>query len=187
MKTILLIAATASLIVPARTLGAVPASGPETQAKVEAVLADYAAKAQKAANDMAKGALRHARAAELCTRPIDVKANGGRVANWTGVVTKLDATDDGRGILYVRFAEYGMAETENNSLAEKMGEPATLIELGTPLYQTAVNLKVGERIVFSGLFFASDTDCFKEHSIFTNGSLNDPEFLFRFTSITPGP
>jgi hypothetical protein len=46
-------------------------------------------------------------------------------------------------------------------------------------------MKEGDEVVFSGTFFASDVDCVEEHSMGLQGSMSEPEFIFRFTSVKP--
>jgi hypothetical protein len=43
----------------------------------------------------------------------------------------------------------------------------------------------GVKIQFSGQFLASDKDFFEEASLTIDGSMKDPEFLFRFNVVSP--
>ena len=61
----------------------------------------------------------------------------------------------------------------------------TLIAHGSRLYEQAVALRIGQRVRFSGTFFAHGNDCVRELSATSGGSLRAPEFAFRFTEIRP--
>jgi hypothetical protein len=129
-------------------------------------------------NDMAKGAARPARAKEICTavRP-------GRVSGWIGTVETLSSNNDGKGVLSVRVGPDVHVKTWNNSLSD-IGDN-TLIEPGSPIFQQATALTVGQTVRFSGTFLRSDADCIREASMTLVGSISSPEFVFRFSEIEP--
>ena len=62
----------------------------------------------------------------------------------------------------------------------------TLMQPGSPLFNTASGLKVGQKVKFSGTFFKGVSgDCLYESSLRLQSKVEDPEFIFRFSSITP--
>jgi hypothetical protein len=73
--------------------------------------------------------------------------------------------------------------TWNNSLSD-IGDK-TLIEPGTPLHNAAVQLNRNDTDIFSGAFIKGDKDCFRESSIIQRGSMIDPDWIFRFSSVRP--
>lgn len=157
----------------------------DAQLWVAQVTADFRAKYDQAPNDMAKGLVRHQRAAALCDPKGLISPGRGQVKDWTGLVSELDAVSDGRGILAVQISPMVTLHTENNALAEKLGEPTTLIPIDSPLYATVVKLAVKQHVRFSGTFFPSPDDCMKETSLTPEGGMEEPEFLFRFTDVQP--
>ncbi len=154
-------------------------------ARIIQIVDDYAAQFDAATNDMARGLVRTRRATTLCTGPRSPRTLAGRVKDWVGVIEKLDAVADGRGILYVRVSPRIALHTTNNTLSEAIGEPATLLPVDAPVYRVAVGLAVGQRIQFSGLLFPSRTDCMREISLTVAGTMREPDFLFRFTNLRP--
>jgi hypothetical protein len=53
------------------------------------------------------------------------------------------------------------------------------------MYRQLVSMKKGDRVIFSGSFLPSDSDCITEASITQSGSMTDPEFIVRFTQVRP--
>lgn len=182
MKTILI--ATILLIGLSRGAHAA-AMGPEVEPWLLKVTTDYAGRYGAAANDMAKGMSRTDRAAALCAAPSLVKPSQGAVRDWTGTVAKLDSTGDGRGILYVKISPTVTLKTTNNSFSEGVGGTPTLIPARSPLFAAVVKLSVDQKVRFSGNFYPSVGDCLEEKSVTTEGSMTEPDFLFRFMSVVP--
>jgi hypothetical protein len=80
-----------------------------------------------------------------------------------------------------------MEVIERFDRAYAAAEYHTLIDPEDPLFAKAVALKKSQRVQFSGSFFPNSTDCFREGSMTLGGSMDEPEFLFRFTDISPLP
>jgi hypothetical protein len=178
------------LIVPILLIGLsrgtqAAAMGPEVETWLLKVTTAYAGKFDAAPNEMAKGMCRTDRAAALCAAPSPVKPNPGAVRDWTGTVAKLDATGDGRGILYVKISPTVTLKTTNNSFSEGVGGTPTLIPARSPLFAAVVKLSVDQKVRFLGNFYPSVGDCLDEKSVTTEGSTTKPDFLFRFTSVVP--
>lgn len=178
MRKTLLLGATVLLI----------AAGPanrDAQTWLAQVATDYAARYAAAPNDMAKGLIRHQRAAAVCDPKGPLWLGKGQVRDWSGVVAELDAVSDGRGILGVKVSPIVTLHTTNNSFSEQVSDTKTLIPVGSPIYNVATGLAVGQHVRFSGTFFASPDDCVKETSLTPQGAMTEPEYLFRFTELTP--
>ena len=161
----------------ARTLPA-----PPVEAQVDAVIAKTAAAYAAAPNKLAAGAATHARAHDMCELMVPLK---GTVQNWAGVVTKLDSTASGAGILAVMFASGAVAETESMDMGP-IGDH-TLLTPGSAVFNAATKLSVGEAVTFSGHFFPSAATCFKEMSLTTSDMMHKAHYEFMFTAVAPLP
>lgn len=150
---------------------------PPEQAKLISIIEDARRRYDTGANDLAKGAARPMRAQAIC-QTFRVLA----VRNWVGVVYKLSTNGDGKGVLEVEIGPDVYVHTWNNSLSDYSAK--TLIEPTSSVFQSASQLNEHTIVRFSGTFFRSDTDCFSESSMSLAGSIREPEFIFRFTSIS---
>jgi len=133
--------------------------------QLERSFVDAVQKARKAyrdaSNDMAKGATRPARAADVCSLMKSTK-----VIDWAGVVSKLSSNNDGKGVLGVSVGEDVYLSTWNNSISDSGDH--TLIEPNSILFKQASALSEGKLVKFSGNFLPSDVDCLREISITFN-------------------
>jgi hypothetical protein len=158
------------------------ASAYSAMPQLERSFLDTIQKAQKAyrdaANDMAKGATRPARAAEVCG-----VIKSAKVADWTGVVSKLSSNNDGKGVLTVSVGEDVYLSTWNNSISDSSDH--TLIEPNSVLFKQASTLAEGKLVKFSGNFLPSEVDCLREMSLTLPGSLREPTYAFRFATVSP--
>lgn len=156
----------------------IAASMPDTQkafvAAIESGRQQYAA----GTNDMAKGAARPARGRALCS-----SLPNGRVVNWVGRISTLSSNSDGKGVLTVEFGPDMYLGTWNNSLSD-VGD-GTLIDPSSALFAVASSMRKGDWVWFSGSFSKANPDCYREKSLTMAGSMQDPNFVMRFSSITP--
>ncbi|MBR9780844.1 MAG: hypothetical protein GYB52_20780 [Rhodospirillales bacterium] len=129
-----------------------------------------------AANDMAKGGVRAQRRADICQNLPSLQVNG-----WIGRITELGSNSEGKGVLSVEIHDNITVGTWNNALSDINSN--TLIDPTSDLFQQAVALSDGDLVEFSGSFQNGDADCLAEKSMSQAGSINDPEFTFRFKSI----
>lgn len=163
---------------PAATTPAAPPKPklPEAQlAFIEAAQAGRAAY-RSAETDFQKGAARPARAKALCKA-----ISAPQVKDWIGKLTDLTTNSDGKGVVEITIADHVTVSTWNNSISDIVGE--TLIDPSSPLFQQLGQIKEGDTVVFSGRLIRADTDCFQEKSMTLGGSMNDPDYLFRFSSV----
>ena len=157
---------------------AVPGSIPlAEQALVSAVQAARQAY-ESATNDLLKGTARVQRGKSICQAIPDRRAS-----HWVGKVSELSSNGEGKGVLAIEIAEGIHAKTWNNALSDVFDD--TLIGPSSPVFQQVQSLKVGERVHFSGVFSASDTDCIKESSLTLGGSISEPDFIIKFKEIVP--
>lgn len=129
---------------------------------------------QAARNDMEKGAIRRQRAAQLCS-----EFRYDRIVGWVGEIVHLSSSSDGRGVLSVNIGDGIQLQTWNNSFSD-IGY-RTLIDPETILSRNLRALSEGDFVRFSGIFFSDRADCFHETSLKQRGSMEEPEFVFRFT------
>jgi hypothetical protein len=126
-----------------------------------------------APNEMAKGGTRARRRAAICQSLPSLAVSG-----WIGQIQKLSSNSDGQGVLYISLAPDIRVETWNNDFSDVSYH--TLIEPSSALFAAVSQMKEGDQVIFSGTFFPSDVDCVEEHSLTLDGSMTDPEFVFRF-------
>jgi hypothetical protein len=138
-------------------------------------------RAYKQANsDIAKDATRLQRAKAICgaiRTPF--------VQNWTGTVFKVSSNREGKGALEMTLSSHMRVTTWNDPIAD-IGDK-TLIDPKSPLFDQVVLLKKDQQVLFSGSFFSDATNCFREISMTLSESMNEPEFLFRFSDVAPMP
>lgn len=115
-----------------------------------------------------------------------VKGARGAVKDWRGKLVEL-TTDRGGEHAYV-IIESSAAQgfkvryrTWNNALSDLTDK--TAIRVGTPLYAQLAELKPGDEVVFSGTFIPDKATFLKDASLTEAGTIQEPEFLMRFTSI----
>jgi uncharacterized protein len=159
---------------------AIPAAVPIIDRK--ALLVAAVEKAREAyaagANDMAKGAARPRRARDICAA-----MPSAAVDKWSGIVETLTSNGDGLGVLSIKVDDHVALKTWNNSFSDIRDH--TLIDPNSSVFRKASALKVGQKVVFSGTFIPDTTDCFREGSMTLAGSVDRPEFIFRFSDISP--
>ena len=73
-------------------------------------------------------------------------------------------------------------QTWNNELSD-IGSN-TLIKDGTKVYDQMIELKEGDRVTVSGSFLSGDSDHIAEQSMGESGSMTDPEFTIKISSIS---
>lgn len=164
------------------TAGATPCAAqvqadmPPIQGQFIKIVEDARLEYKNGANDMAKGAARPKRARSICNL-----IRSKRVERWIGWVVVLSTNNDGRGILSIRVAPDIHLQTWNNSLSDIIDK--TLIDPHSKVFETAASMKKGDFVKFSGSFVSGEADCIGEQSVTLSGSINDPEFTFRFSEL----
>ena len=125
---------------------------------------------------MQKGSARPIRAQGIC------KAIPNRsVSNWVGDVSELSSNGEGKGVLTIKIGDEIYVSTWNNALSDTFDR--TLIDPSSAIFQAAINLKIGQKVVFSGEFVKSETDCIQEPSLTLYGSISSPKFIIKFTDV----
>jgi hypothetical protein len=132
---------------------------------------------ENAGTDFARGASRPSRAALVCAA---LKSRNAK--NWIGKLTGLTTNSEGKGVITIELIR-GLiyAKTWNNSLSDIGAD--TLVEPASRLFNSLGKLNISERVKFSGEFLSSKVDCVKEASMSLQGSMTQPEYLMRFSTV----
>lgn len=149
---------------------------PADQAKFVAIVTDAITAYRSAGNEMAQGGTRATRRHNICAA---IKSP--QVRDWVGTISTHATSNDGKGVLGITLAKNLALGTWNNTFSDISEK--TLIEPGSAVFNSAVQLKRGDRVVFSGAFVPDKDDCFNEKSMSLHGSMTDPDFIFRFSAI----
>lgn len=131
-----------------------------------------------AGNEMAKGAARPLRAKDICSALPRMT-----VKDWVGQISSLSSNSEGKGVLSIQIAKGVEVKTWNNALSD-IGDK-TLIDARSPVFDKVLTLKENQRVIFSGSFIKNPTDCVRESSMTLSGSIEEPEFIFKFSDLKP--
>jgi RNA polymerase subunit RPABC4/transcription elongation factor Spt4 len=151
---------------------------PDKQIRFVKTVTDYVGGFREAKNELQQSAMRDQR--EIA---ISSSLGGYSVSSWVGTINQLETNTEGKSILSVRISPDIEIKTWNNALSDIASN--TLIEKGTPVFNRLFDLSNGQRVRFSGAFLPSDSDFIKETSMTIDGSMRNPEFLFKFKSVSP--
>lgn len=158
--------------------GGEPGSMPSAEQAVISVVQTARQAYNSGSNDLQKGAARVQRGKGICEAIPDRRA-----IHWTGKVSELSSNGEGKGVLAIEIADGIQVKTWNNAFSDAFDD--TLIGESSPVFKRVQTLTVGERVQFSGAFPGDDNDCIKEPSLTLEGSISEPDFIFKFTEITP--
>ena len=151
---------------------------PEDQRIFVLAITEYATGFRKVKNELQQSTLRDQR-----KMAISCSLGSYSVNSWVGTINQLKTNTDGKAILSVVISPNIEIKTWNNALSDFASN--TLIEKGTPVFNSLFDLSNGQRVRFSGAFFPSDVDFIEETSLTIDGSMKNPEFLFKFQTVTP--
>lgn len=151
---------------------------PEDQLRFIGVVTEYVSGFKTAKNELQQSAMRDQRKGEILST-----LGSYSVSSWVGTINQLETNTEGKAILSVRISPDIEIKTWNNALSDMASN--TLIEKGTPVFSSLFNLSSGQSVKFSGSFFPSETDSIQETSMTIDGSMSNPEFLFKFKFVTP--
>jgi hypothetical protein len=109
----------------------------------------------------------------------------GRMADWVGTIDSMGTTGDGLARLSIAIPCQTSTKLHTWSGAFSDGNHRTLIPQDHPIYQALLEMRDGQAVRFSGDFIAEKQDGVMESSLSERGSMTKPEFIFRFSSVTP--
>lgn len=143
---------------------------PEDQQRVIVRLEEFSDRIRSTEN----GAVKAQIAAEQ--RAYIERLLGSTVSGWVGKLATVDTTFDGRILISVDLSDHIRVMTHNSALFDADG--TTLIAKSSPLYETLVDMKIGQRVRFNAKLL-------REMSVTDEGRTAAPDLLTVFTSITP--
>ena len=159
-------------------VGTAAHTGEPTQAAIEAEFVSVLERSKRrydaAPNEFQKSTVRRERMAELGRTMTSRTA-----VDWIGTVARLETNGSGNGILRVHPLGYDWIVIETLPFGE------TVIPAGSPLYEQVALLSVGNKVIFSGVFGDNNQDYLAEMSLTEAGSMDEPEFKFKFSSVKP--
>ena len=158
-----------------------PLKLPSSEESFVSIVSVAQSQSRNVANDMQRGGVKASRDQSLCTQLESLN-----VTDWVGTVRTIDSNSDGKGVLAVDVAPGISLQTWNNKLSD-IGS-GTLIEPGSSVFQSASALNPEQRVTFSGSFLPGSSnrgDCIKESSLTLRGKVESPDFIFRFSNISP--
>lgn len=151
---------------------------PSDQEQFINTIENYVNGFRAAKNELQQSALRDQRKNELAKL-----MRSRSVSSWVGTISQLETNTEGKAILSIRISPDVEIKTWNNALSDINSN--TLIAKDSELYSSLFNLSRGQKVQFSGSFFSSETDYIEETSMTIQGSMRNPEFLFKFKSVKP--
>jgi hypothetical protein len=102
--------------------------------------------------------------------------NGGPFKGWTGTLKTMTTNGDGDGVIVVQLDGCPCTlRTWNNSFSDLQSH--TLVKNGSLLFNKILNMRVGDRVRVSGLIL-------QEASLSERGSVDDPEWITRFSDVS---
>lgn len=135
----------------------------------------------KESSDSASNELGRKQAEMVRNKEICSLLGNGEVRNWKGRVRNIGATGDGHGYISINiFGDYTI-KTSNNAFSDSGHR--TLIKDGSNLFNVLLSLNSDDLVEFSGVFVRSGKSCVYESSLTLEGSLRNPDFIFRFSDI----
>lgn len=152
---------------------------PETQKQFLSKITECKASYIFATGELKKSAVRGRRASVL-----KETLNGSLcIHDWVGTIERIGTTSSGKAYVSIkprRSIDIHIM-TWSSGLSD-IGDD-TLISQGTVLYKNLSNAKVGDVVIFSGKFIESDLDFIRESSLTEKGSMEEPEFIIKLSSI----
>jgi len=136
-------------------------------------------KFNSAVTNAAKGKIIYDRTQEICRLITSIQ-----IYDWKGKVIRTDTNEDGWGVLGVEIGTDITLHT-NRSVVSDWGSD-TLINPGSGLYNSFMNIAVGDTINFSGSFFEEGREkgtCLDINAGTLKKRVLDPEYEFKFTRI----
>jgi hypothetical protein len=154
---------------------------PDDQSQFITIIEDTKNEYESAENELKKSVIRTKRKKLLKQH----FSNGKNVSNWLGNLSDMQTNSDGDAYISIKITIGSTdmyLQTWNNSFSDIFDN--TLIKQNSELFNKISNLQEGELVRFSGRFLNGDADYINEQSLTENGSMTQPEFTFRFKSVT---
>lgn len=104
------------------------------------------------------------------------------VRDWIGKITSIEPSMFGATVS-IRLKYGANVSTWNNAISDTIDQ--TIIPKDSILYNEVAALAAGSMVRFSGTFVPSAEDCFKTQNISLSGAMIEPQFVMRFSAISP--
>lgn len=127
--------------------------------------------------DMQRGAALAQRSTAICAALKTMQ-----VSEWVGKVVLATTNSEGKGVFGVELEKNVTITTYNNALSDIGSD--TLIEQSSDVFKDVSSLQKGDFVKFSGVLFSDEETCIREQSLTLKGKVTDPEFTFRFASVS---
>lgn len=137
---------------------------------------------QAAPNDVAQQPMPSKRASAICQTIQNFSAN-----NWKGKIDAVEAStlpDQNKNMfmtIIIRLDDHLTLSSPSSGIFDAADD---LVEAGSKIYQTATPFAKGQKVLFSGTFFADKAGCIKELSLTTDGGMTDPEFEIKLSNLS---
>jgi hypothetical protein len=158
---------------------------PSQESRFSSAVESFVSPYQSADTDIRKTNVRFERKEELQSFFLN-SAQGSSFQNWVGRVNKLTTERDGEAYVSIKLPNSSVVlETANNSFSDTLSFPHTMISRDDPIYPSLMRLHIGDEVRFSGQFLRSEKpeDYVEEESLTEEGSMTEPDFIVRFSSI----
>lgn len=112
-----------------------------------------------------------------------------KVTGWLGTVEDVGTSENGNASLKVSLGNNVYVKTNNNMVSDGLQivlDPQlgpSMIKENSDLYKTLAGMKSSDTVIFSGSFYPDEKDFIQEISVTTSGSMDEPEFIFKFSSL----
>jgi hypothetical protein len=143
---------------------------------------EYKASMREGANELKLSKIRTSR-----KNAVLAAVKGGGFQGWVGEISSLKTNSEGKAVLELRLPCDVLIATHNNSFSDMMDN--TLISQSSPLFDAIADLGEGKKVKVSGKFMndSRGINGFQEQSLTENGSMTDPSYVVRFTSVAAAP
>ncbi|MDL2260013.1 hypothetical protein LJB99_03995 [Deltaproteobacteria bacterium OttesenSCG-928-K17] len=149
---------------------------PEDQQRFVETVVSFKKDFRDAKNELQQSSARTKRRQGLADLGLGMSVN-----DWVGTIRNLETTSEGNAAVSIAIGSDIEIQTWNNEISD-IGA-GTLISQDTALYDALAQLSRGQKVKFSGSFLRSDEDYYEETSLTIDGSMTQPEFLFKFSDV----
>ena len=151
---------------------------PEKQRAFLAMIEDFKKRFGAATNELQESALELERVDSIAK----LLGAGLPAQNWIGKITSLETNTQGKAAITVELSPEASLLTWNNMLGDMIYP--TMINVGTPVYKSLMNMAVGDKVAVSGSFVVTNERKILEGSMTIAGAMKSPDFLFLFTDVS---
>jgi len=148
----------------------------ESQERFTAAAAQARDRYKTATDPTAKRDVRASRRDAVCQALGSLAVKG-----WVGTIDRV-SSEDGKGMLKISLASGVRLKTWESVLAD-IGYD-TLVDAKSSMFRTASSMREGERVEISGSFVKSELDCAKVANAAQDQAIVEPEYIFRFSSLS---